>query len=126
MRAETLLQEDTTTRYLRWEIVFEGREVERLRALGGPLLLRIGARDYVDEAGKYYERLEVEVPVFPHAGRRNFGQAKFTDFESRRAFTEHLQQGITVDAATFAVVARPGSVPLEGHVLARGVESATV
>lgn len=126
MRAEVVLSEDTTYRFVRWEIVFEGREVERLRALGGPLVLKLGARDYVDNAGKYFERAEVEVPIYPHAGRQNFGQAKFTVFESRRIFVEQLQTGVTVDAATFAVTARPGSVPLEGHAIVRGVEPAAV
>jgi hypothetical protein len=122
MRAEIVLSEDTTYRFLRWEIVFEGREIQRLRALGGPLLLKIGARDYVDNAGKYFERTEVEVPIYPHAGTQNFGQAKFTTYESRRLFVEELQAGVTVDAATFAMEARPGSVPLEGHVIALGLE----
>ena len=125
MRAEILFQDDTTYRFLRWEIVFEGREVPRLRALGGPLVLKIGARDYVDNAGKYFEAVEVEVPIYPHAGPQNFGQAKFTDFESRRAFAEQLQQGVTVDAATFVVEAAPGSVPLEGHAIVRGTLPAT-
>src|SRR5688500_546243 len=124
MRAELILSEDTTTLYLRWEIVFEGGEVRRLRALGGPLMLMIGARDYVDNGGKYYATTEVEVPVYPHPGTRNFGQAKFTVFESRRAFAERLQQGITVDAATFVLEAKPGSVPLEGHTIVRGLEPA--
>lgn len=120
MRAELLFQDDTTTRFLRWEIVFEGREVARLKALGGPLFLKIAARDYVDNGGKYFDATEVEVPLFPHAGPRNFGQAKFTDYESRRAFAEHLQQAVVGEAARFAVEARPGSVPLEGHTLVRG------
>jgi hypothetical protein len=124
MRAEVVLSEDTTYRFVRWEIVFEGREIQRLRTLGGPLQLKLGARDYVDNAGKYFEKTEVEVPIYPHAGRQNFGQAKFTAFESRRTFVEHLQAGVTVDAATFAVTAPPGSVPLEGHTLVRGVEPA--
>lgn len=124
MRAEVVLSEDTTYRFLRWEIVFEGREVARLRALGGPLMLKIGARNYVDNAGKYFESTEVEVPVYPHAGTQNFGQAKFTDYESRRLFVEHLQQGVTVDAATFVAEAAPGSVSLDGHVIARGLEAA--
>lgn len=122
MRAEVVLSEDTTYRFLRWEIVFEGRELQRLRALGGPLMLKLGARNYVDNAGKYFESTEIEVPVYPHAGTQNFGQAKFTDFESRRLFVEHLQEGVTVDAATFVAEAAPASVPIEGHVIARGLE----
>lgn len=117
MRAEVLLTEDTTTQYLRWEIVFEGSEVRRLKALGGPLLLQMDATHYVDDAGKYYERTVVEVPLYPHAGRRNQGQAKFTSYESRRSFVERLQQAVTGPAAAFVASAAPGSVPLEGHAL---------
>ncbi len=119
MRAEALLSEDTTTQYLRWEIVFEGSERRRLERLGGPLLLRLGATHYVDEAGKQHAHTVVEVPVFPHPGRRNQGQAKFTDFESRRSFLERLQQAVTVEAAAFVAEAAPGSVPLEGHAITR-------
>lgn len=124
MRVEVTLQDDTTTQYLRWEIVFEGQEVARCRALGGPLLLQLPATDYVDDAGKHYERTELEVPIYPHAGRRNQMQAKFTSFEARRAFLELLHQAVTVDAATFVAEARPGSVPLEGRTLTRGTTAA--
>ena len=121
MRAEIVLQEDTTTLFLRWEIILEGGEQRRCEALGGPLALKLGATNYVDNGGKFFAQTEVEVPVFPHAGTRNFGQAKFTRYDSRRAFVEHLQQGITIDAATFVADARPGSVPVEGRELVRGL-----
>lgn len=124
MRAEVTLQDDTTTRFLRWEIVFEGGEPARLKALGGPLTLRIAAADFVDNAGKYYERTVVEVPIFPHPGRRNQAQAKFTTFESRRAFLEALQRIVTAEAAEFVAAAAPGSVSYEGHVLAHGPQDA--
>jgi hypothetical protein len=119
MRAEITLQDDTTTRYLRWEIVFEGGEVARLKALGGPLLLKLPTTSYVDDGGKFYESTEVEVPIYPHAGRRNQGQAKFTTYESRRAFLELLQQTVVGSAADFAASAAPGSVPITGHALTR-------
>ena len=107
MRAEVVLTEDTTYRFVRWEIVFEGREVQRLRALGGPLVLKVGARDYVDNAGKYFERAEVEVPIYPHAGRQNFGQAKFTAFESRRTFVERFDQSKVQDLYHIEIEAEP-------------------
>ena len=116
MRAEILLQDDTTTLFLRWEIVFEGGELARLKALGGPLLLRITATNYVDDAGKFHPTAEVEVPIYPHAGKRNQMQAKFTSFESRRAFLERLQQTILGAAAELVASAPPGSIPVEGHV----------
>ncbi len=119
MRADIVLQEDTTTRYLRWEIVFEGREVQRLKALGGPLLLKIPATHYVDDAGKHYDSIDVEVPIYPHPGTRNQAQAKFTSFESRRDFLERLQQAVIGTAAEFVAEAAPGSVSYEGHVIAR-------
>lgn len=124
MRAEVSLQDDTTTHYLRWEVVFEGREVPLLKALGGPLLLRIAATDYVDNAGKHYERTVVEVPIYPHAGRRNQAQAKFTSFEARRSFLEALQRMVTAEAADLVATAAPGSISYEGHALTWGPQDA--
>lgn len=126
MRAEITLQDDTTTRYLRWEIVFEGREVARLKALGGPLILKLPAAHYVDDGGKYYATTEVEVPIYPHPGRRNQAQAKFTDFEARRAFLELLQRTVVGEAADFVAEAAPGSVPIEGRTLRPGAGHAGV
>jgi hypothetical protein len=119
MRAEVTLQDDTTTLYLRWEIVFEGREVARLKTLGGPLVLKLPATNYVDDAGKQHPTIDVEVPIYPHPGRRNQGQAKFTDFESRRSFLERLQGAVVADAADFVASAAPGSVPIEGRTISR-------
>jgi hypothetical protein len=116
MRAEIALQEDTTTRYLRWEIVFEGSEVARLKALGGPVILKLPATHYVDDAGKYFPSTEVEVPIYPHPGRRNQAQAKFTDFEARRAFMELLQRVVVGEVADFVAESAPGSVPIEGRI----------
>lgn len=118
MYADVTLHDDTTTHYLRWEITFDGNEVARLKALGGPLSLRLAATHYVDDAGKHYEATEVEVPIYPHAGRRNQGQAKFTDWESRRSFLERLQGTLVARVSDFVAEARPGSVPVEGHVIA--------
>jgi hypothetical protein len=117
MRAETFPSEDTTTLYVRWEIVPEGGERARLRALGGTVYLVIEVNDYVDLDGKEHATAEVEVLIYPHPGPRNYGQAKFTRHESRRAFVELLQEGVTVDVANFVAEAAPGSVPVEGHVI---------
>ena len=115
MRAEILPDHDTTTLFLRWEIIPEAGELKRLESLGGPLVMVIPANDYVDVSGAYHETFDVEVPIYPHRGRRNFGQAKFTAHESRRAFLEALQGGVVSDVANFVWDAEPGSVPIEGH-----------
>jgi hypothetical protein len=119
MRADVQMSEDTTTLYLRWEVVPEGGEVERLERLGGPLRLCIEATSYVDEGGTFHERIEVDVPIWPHKGRRNFGQAKFRDYESRRNFLQNLQDGVTDDVASFVWDGDLEAVPLEGHVIHR-------
>ena len=99
MWADVIPDEDTTTLFLRWHLQFEGKELKRLQALGGPLVLEVAARDYVDPAGKYLESAWVEVPIYPHAGDVNRGQAKFTDVDSRRAFWEALIQAVNDDVA---------------------------
>jgi hypothetical protein len=119
MYANVDLRNDATTLYVRWEIGPEGGEGQRLARLGGPLVLRIQTRQYVDEAGKLHERIDLEVPVFPHAGRVNRGQAKFLDHEARRRFVENLVDGVTVDAATWLDETDPASVPVEGHAIFR-------
>ena len=96
-----MLNEDTTTLFVRWEVIVEMGEAERLARLPGPLTLRLEASSYVDDGGKFHERIEVDVPIHPHAGRRNRGQAKFRDWESRRRFVENLQDGVTGDVAAF-------------------------
>jgi hypothetical protein len=117
MRAEVTAGEDSTTLYLRWEIVPELGEIPRLKALGGPLVLRVPARHFVDLDGSRHETFDVEIPIWPHAGDRNRGQAKFTDYEARRAFWERLE-GAVVGPVTRAVFETPpGSVPVEGLVV---------
>ena len=117
MRCEVTPSEDTTTLFLRWEIIAEGKEPELLRELGGPLMLELDATNYVDVGGKFHEATTVEILVHPFAGPRNFGQAKFTDFESRRAFWETLQDSVTGIVANFIYDAAPGSVEVGGKVL---------
>lgn len=120
MWAEVIPDEDTTTLYLRWEIQPEGKEPKLLKALGGPLILAIAARNYVDPAGKSYDDAWVEVPIYPHAGHVNRGQAKFTEVDSRRAFWEALIQAVNDEVATFVWEAEPGSVDIEGHTIRVG------
>ena len=125
MRAEVIPDEDTTTLYLRWEIIPEMGELARLEKLGGPLVLSIPSTHYVDVGGTYHEAHDVEVPIYPHRGRRNFGQAKFTDHESRRAFLEALQGMVTGEVANFVWDAEPVSVDIEGHVIRAGEATTT-
>jgi len=99
MRADVVLSEDTTNLFVRWEIVPEAGEADRLERLDGPLALEIETSDYVDEGGKHHERAVVEVPIHPHPGRRSRGQARFRDHEARRRFVENLQGGVSRDAA---------------------------
>ncbi len=117
MRADVVASEDTTTLYLRWEIAFEPGDLPRLQGLGGALALRIASTNYVDVDGKEHETFDVEVPLYPHNGARNRGQAKFTDYESRRAFWEALERGVVSVATPWLHDAKPGSVPLSGHFL---------
>lgn len=124
MYCEVTESEDTTTLFLRWEIHIEGHELKRLKALGGPLALAIDATNYVDVAGKFHEAVEVEIPIYPHPGRRNLGQAKFTDYDSRRHFWETLQDAIITDVVDFVYDAEAGSVDVEGHVVRVGSPAA--
>ncbi len=119
MYADVALSEDTTTEYVRWEIVFSPADVRRLEALGGALTLLVEASHHVDVAGAYHEKADVEVAIYPHPGRRNRGQAKFKDFEARRRFVENLQSALTTDVTDFVQEAAPGSVPVDGHVIRR-------
>lgn len=122
MRAEVYPSEDTTTLYLRWEVIPEGRERTLLPQLGGPLVLAIGVRDFVDAGGKQHPFAVVEVPIYPHAGARNFGQARFTEHEARRAFHEALQDGVITDVTTFLHEGDLAAVPVDGHTIRRGVQ----
>ena len=114
MRADVTLNEDTTTLFVRWEVVVELGEAERLARLAGSLTLRVAASSYVDDGGKFHERIDVDVPIHPHAGRRNRGQAKFRDPEARRRFVENLQDGLTGDVAAFLWADAPPATAGEG------------
>ena len=74
MRADVILSEDTTTLYVRWEVVVESGEADRLARLRGPLTLRLASSAYVDDGGRFHEHVDVDVLIHPHAGRRNRGR----------------------------------------------------
>ena len=115
MRVDVIPDEDTTKLYLRWEIVPEGPEPRMLERLGGPLWLDLEATNYVDLAGKFHDRTVVEVPIWPHPGRRNRGQAKFTDVDSRRSFWERLQGEGLAQIIEFLYESDLEAVDVEGH-----------
>lgn len=117
MRAEIHFSEDTTTLYLRYEVIPEGREAKLLTAMTGPLVLAISCERYMDASGKFHAEAEVEVPIHPHAGTRNFGQARFSDSEARRVFAERLQAAVMEEVAGFIHEHAGADLPIEGHTI---------
>jgi hypothetical protein len=114
MRAEILPTHDVHSFYLRWEIGYDGKEKERLAALGGPVTLEIETSNYVDLAGVRHDTARFKVAIWPFNGPKNVGQARFTDVDSRRRFWVNLQEAC-VTAVVDAVWERaPGSVGKEG------------
>jgi hypothetical protein len=115
MRAEVIPSHDTTSLYLRWEIVFEGKERDLLKRLGGPLWLEIGTSCYLDPvSGKRFDTMAVRVPIWPHPGERNIGQGRWWDVDSRRRFWVNLQEAVGSRVVDFVHAARLGHVPKEG------------
>jgi hypothetical protein len=115
MRADVIPSHDTTSLYLRWEIVFEGRERERLATLGGPLWLEIETSNYLDPvSGKRFETTKVRIPVWPHPGERNLGQGRWWDVDSRRRFWVNLQDAIGTKVVDFVYEGDLRAVPKEG------------
>jgi hypothetical protein len=114
MRAEVLPTHDVHNFYLRWELGYDGKEKERLAALGGPVTLELEVSNYVDLAGNFHATGRVKVLVWPFPGPKNVGQARFTDVDSRRRFWVNLQESC-VTAVVDAIWDRePGSVGKEG------------
>jgi hypothetical protein len=114
MRAEVLPTHDVHNFYLRWEIGYDGREKERLAALGGPVTLEIEVSNYIDLSGNRHDTARVKVAIWPFPGPKNVGQARFTDVDSRRRFWVNLQESC-VTAVVDAVWERaPGSVGKDG------------
>jgi hypothetical protein len=117
MRAEVTPTHDARNFYLRWEVFPEGRERAMLEALGGPLVLEIETSCYFDLSGNRHEKAKVKVPVWPHAGPRNLGQARFWDSDARRRFWTNLQSAVGTTVVDFLHEAKPGSVGKEGVTL---------
>src|SRR5262245_37019524 len=114
MRAEVLPTHDVHNFYLRWEVFYEGKEKERLAALGGPVTLEIEVSNYVDLAGNHLDTARFKVAIWPFPGPKNVGQARFTDVDSRRRFWVNLQEAC-VTAVVDAIWERePGTVGKEG------------
>lgn len=117
MRVDVMPTHDVHSLYLRWEILFEGREKQLLSALGGPLVLEIAVSNFIDLSGVKHETSTIKVPIWPHAGRRNLGQSRFSDVDSRRHFWVNLQDAVGTTVVDWLHDARPGSVGKDGHVL---------
>jgi hypothetical protein len=114
VRAEVLPTHDVHNFYLRWEVGYDGREKERLAALGGPVVLEIEVSCYIDLAGNRHETGRVKIAIWPFPGPKNVGQARFWDVDSRRRFWVTLQ-GACVGRVVDEIWDRePGSVGAEG------------
>lgn len=115
MRAEVIPSHDTTSLYLRWEILYEGKERLLLHQLGGPLWLEIGTSSYIDPvSGKRQETAVVRIPIWPHPGERNIGQGRWWDVDARRRFWVTLQEAVGTRVVDFVYERKLGSVPKEG------------
>lgn len=117
MRVDVMPTHDVHSFFLRWEILFEGREKALLAALGGPLTLEIAVSNQVDLAGVHHATSTIKVAIWPHPGRRNLGQSRFSDVDSRRRFWVNLQDAVGTTVVDWLYEARPGSVGKDGHVL---------
>src|SRR5262245_66586735 len=116
MRVEVMPTHDAHTLYFRWEVIYEalGKEIERLKSLGGPVGLEIDVSCFIDFGGNRHDVAKVRVPIWPYPGPKNIGQARFWDVDSRRRFWVNLQDAVTTSAVDFLYDTRPGSVPPEG------------
>jgi hypothetical protein len=117
MRAEVMPTHDAHSFYFRWEVIYEGKERERLAALGGPLTLEVDVSSYIDLGGVRHETAKVKVPIWPYAGPKNIGQSRFWDVDSRRRFWVNLQEAIGTTVVDWLFDAAPGSVGKDGAVI---------
>jgi hypothetical protein len=117
MRAEVMPTSDFHTLYLRWEVIPEGKERPMLEALGGPLVLELETSCFIDLGGTRHDAAKVKVPIWPHPGTRNLGQARFFDVDSRRRFWVNLLGAVGREVVDFLFEAKPGSVPKEGATI---------
>jgi hypothetical protein len=119
MRVDGMPTHDAHTLYLRWEILYDGlgKEVERLKSLGGPVGLEIDVSSFIDFGGNRLEVAKVRVPVWPYPGPKNIGQSRFYDVDSRRRFWVNLQSAIGTTVVDWMWLTKPGSVGKEGAVI---------
>jgi hypothetical protein len=118
MRVEVIPSHDTTSLYLRWEVLYEGKEPLLLHQLGGPLWLELATSAYIDPvSGKRLETALVRVPIWPHPGERNVGQGRWWDVDARRRFWVNLQDAIGTQVVDFVFERKLGSVPKEGATI---------
>jgi hypothetical protein len=112
MRVDVMPTHDAHTLYLRWEILYEGfgKEVERLKSLGGPVSLDVDTSCFIDFGGNRHEVAKIRVPIWPYPGPKNIGQARFWDVDSRRRFWVNLQEAVTTTVVDWMWLAKPGSV----------------
>jgi hypothetical protein len=119
MRVEVMPTHDAHTFYFRWEVIYEalGKEVERLKALGGPLSLEVDVSCFIDFGGNRHDVAKIRVPIWPYPGPKNIGQARFWDVDARRRFWVSLQDAVTVKVVDWMWFVKPGSVGPEGAIL---------
>src|SRR5262245_15202484 len=114
MRAEVLPTHDVHNFYLRWEVLYEGKEKERLAALGGPVTLEIEVSCYIDLSGNRHEVGRIKVPIWPYPGPKNIGQSRFWDVDARRRFWINLQGSCLTRVVDEVWAREPGSVGKDG------------
>src|SRR5215471_3144384 len=119
MRVEVMPTHDAHSLYLRWEVIYEalGKEVERLKSLGGPVGIEIDVSCFIDFGGNRHDVAKVRVPIWPYPGPKNIGQTRFWDVDSRRRFWVNLQDAVGKTVVDWMWQTEPGSVGKEGAVL---------
>lgn len=111
MRAEGILTHDVHNLYLRWEVIFEGKERALLAGLGGPVTLEIETSCCIDLSGNRHEKTKVKVAIWPPTGPKNLGQARFYDVDSRRRFWVNFQSAVTTTVVDWLYEQKPASIP---------------
>jgi hypothetical protein len=117
MRVELTPTHDVHNFYVRYEIIPEGKERALLEGLGGPLSLEMEVSSWVDFGGNEFPETKVKIPIWPHAGPKNRGQARFHDVDARRRFMVNLQDAVGTKVVDYLWDAKPGSVGKEGVLL---------
>ena len=117
MRVEGILTHDVHSFYLRWEVIYEGKERSLLAALVGPVALEVEVSCSIDLSGNRHEHAKIKVQVWPYAGPKNIGQSRFYDVDSRRRFWVNLQDAVGTTLVDWLYEAKPGSVGKDGVVI---------